>query len=251
MNHKPKFELGSVPDRVFQNWPDFKAYINGTSASLAYDWSLHDNYYQITTEPYIGVYLLHYLENTASADLTDWVDNFRNLPLRNEGSSVLLGVTGTIDLSNPFIVTKLQDGVNSNYFAKIDSAGRISVTLSPPTAPPATTPVSVGVLTEMANTIDTDYTIGNGQILHLQRFSGGGEGGGISSVVELYYDPNGNGVDMILIRAGYVAGNNFDFALDPEALVYTGNGVRKIKIRRRRLDGGSAEIAAFWDGYLE
>lgn len=160
-------------------------------------------------------------------------------------------VTGSVDISQQPIEIKIRDSSSGINFARVDSSGRVYVSVAPPTAPPTTTPVNINALSLINNTTDNVYTIPTGQTLHLQRFSGGGEGDNYTSVVELYYDPNGNGSGMTLIRAGYVYGNNFEFTLDPDSLVYTGNGTRAIRLRRRRLDGGSAEVAGFWDGYLE
>lgn len=171
-----------------------------------------------------------------------------------EITSGSMQVTGSVVVGEQPIDTRIRDKTSSSNFARIDASGRLFVFVAPPTAPPATTPVNISVLSlisKFSNPTDNVYIIPTGQTVHLQRFSGGGEGDNYNSVVELHYDPNGNGVGMTLIRAGYVYGNNFEFTLDPDLLVYTGNGTRAIRMRRRRLDGGLAEVAGFWDGYLE
>jgi hypothetical protein len=145
----------------------------------------------------------------------------------------------------------LEDGSGSKRLATIDESLRLRVAFAPPSPPPATTPVAISGLSEVGGTpINTFYTIPNGQTLFIQRFSGGGQGGTDSSVVELFYDPNGNLTGMTLLRAGYVSGNNFEFTFNTEVVNFLGNNTRRIVMRRRRLDGGNREIAGFWDGYL-
>jgi len=236
--------------RVIATWPEYKNFINGTSSSLAFSWNLENNFYEIVTEPILGFNLIHYLENTGSADLTDWENNFKNLSLRKEGSNLLIPITGSIQIDNQPIRTRIQDATQS-FFTKVDSAGRIAVAVTPPTAPPATTAINIAVQSSVASITDTLYVIPNGQTLRLQRFSGGGEGANKNSVIELFFDPNGDGSILTIIRTGYVYGNNFEYTLDPDSFAYTGDGTRAIRLRRRRLDGGNAEMAAFWDGYLD
>lgn len=99
-----KFDIvqGTTVRRASE-WPEFRAYINGTSSSLAYGWQLIGNgeeFYEILTEPLLGFPLVHYLENTASADRTDWINNYRDVALREEGSNSKFGVSGSVVVSN-------------------------------------------------------------------------------------------------------------------------------------------------------
>lgn len=147
---------------------------------------------------------------------------------------------------------QLEDGSGSGRKATVDESLRLRVAIAPPQPPALTTPVVVQEQGNVGGTpIDNFYIIPNGQTLFIQSFTGGGAGGGDSSVVELFYDPNANLTGMTLIRAGYVSGNNFQFLLNTESTNFQGNGTRRIVLRRRRLDGGNREIAGFWEGYLQ
>lgn len=75
--------------RFFNSWTDLKPYVNGISASLAYNWEYTKNneFYLVTTEPYVGFNYVCYLETTASAEKTDFETNFRNQPLRKPSGS--------------------------------------------------------------------------------------------------------------------------------------------------------------------
>lgn len=75
--------------RYFNFWSDIKPYIDGTSSSLAYNWSYTPNneYYLIATEPYVGFNFICYLENTSSVERTDFENNWKNLPLKKASGS--------------------------------------------------------------------------------------------------------------------------------------------------------------------
>lgn len=77
--------------RYFDNWTTLKPYINGTSASLAYNWEFtkDNSYYLVATEPYVGFNYVCYLENTSSAERTDFESNFKFSPLRKASGSFL------------------------------------------------------------------------------------------------------------------------------------------------------------------
>lgn len=126
--------------------------------------------------------------------------------------------------------------------------GRLKVAREPPVPPPATAPVDVGgIATVGFSVIDTVHVIGNGKTLVVQNFNGGAGIRGDGSKVELFYDPNGNGAGMTLVRAAYVNGSNFSLDLNRE--FGPGNGTRAIRLRRTNLGGLSREIAAFIAGY--
>lgn len=95
--------------------------------------------------------------------------------------------------------------------------------------------------------LDNVHVITNGKTLHIQGLLGSAEwnnvGGG---VVELYYDPNGDGTGMTLIAAGHVNGTTFSYPLREE---YAGDGTKAIRMRRIILGGGSLWIFGRVFGY--
>ena len=129
------------------------------------------------------------------------------------------------------------------------TAGRLNA--SPAPVPPSgATATSQGYTGNVSGTDDQFYTIPVGEQLYIQRFAGGGEFKGDGSKAELYWAPNGTTAGIVLIRVGYVNGSNFEFNLDYTAPA-VGDGTAAILTRRRRLSGGTKEIAAFWDGFSE
>lgn len=132
--------------------------------------------------------------------------------------------------------------------ASFTADGRLKVAQEPPTPPPATTPVDVGGIATVGNTpVDTVHVIANGKTLVIQSFNGGAAPEGSGSKVELFYDPNGNGTGMTLLRVAYVSGSSFSSDMSRE--LGPGNGTRAARLRRTSLGGASREIAAFLAGY--
>src|SRR5512146_1031259 len=127
--------------------------------------------------------------------------------------------------------------------ASFTADGRLKVAQEPPAPPPATTPVEIGGIEVVGGApVDTVHAIGTGKVLVIQNLSGGGAPIGSGSKVELYDDPNGNGVGMTLLRVAYVNGTSFSLDLSHE--VGPGNGTRAVRLRRVSLGGASREIAA-------
>lgn len=132
--------------------------------------------------------------------------------------------------------------------ASFTADGRLKVAQEPPTPPPTTTPVDVGGIEIVGNTpVDTVRVITSGKTLVIQNFNGGAAPEGSGSKVELFYDPNGNGTGMTLLRVAYVSGSSF--SLDMSRELGPGNGTRAARLRRTSLGGASREIAAFLAGY--
>lgn len=145
--------------------------------------------------------------------------------------------------------TKIEDGGGSGRLASVDGANRLVVTANATIVPPASVAVEQAALSDLTTTDDTVYVIPNGKILTITRFAGGSEGNsGKVSKSSLYYDPNGDGSSLTLIRTMYLSGTNYEFGLDYKA---TGDGTRAIRMRRERLDGAADEVAAFWSGYRD
>src|SRR4051812_26193075 len=101
--------------------------------------------------------------------------------------------------------------------ASFTADGQLKVAQEPPTPPPATTPVDVGGIEVVGNTpVDTVRVITNGKTLVIQNFNGGAAPEGSGSKVELFYDPNGSGTGMTLLRVAYVSGSSFSLDMSRE-----------------------------------
>jgi hypothetical protein len=129
---------------------------------------------------------------------------------------------------------------------KLSADGRLLVSTTSP-APPETTPVDITESGDVVTVSDNVYVIPNGETLEINRFSAGAEVDATAgSVIELYYDPNGTGVGMTLLDAIFASGSSDQH---DENISYLGNGTIAIRLRRRRLTGGSKEIFGRWEGY--
>ena len=130
--------------------------------------------------------------------------------------------------------------------ADVTSNGRLLVSQEPPTPPPDTTSVKQTEYGNVSVEDDNEYTIPNGETIIIQRLSAGAEQGQGGNVIELWYDPNGNKVDMQIIDVIFSNGDSDQHDLNDE---YTGDGTRRIVMRRRRLSGGANLIFSRWEGY--
>lgn len=139
---------------------------------------------------------------------------------------------------------RIVDAVDQ-YAAKITADGRILVS-NEITTPENTTPILVTAQSSISSPADTNYTIPDGKLLKIQQLQAGAQVGLNGSKVELYYDPNGNGVGMTLIGAIYVDGSSGTLDLNVE---HIGNGVERIVLRRYPFGNTSREIFGQWVGY--
>lgn len=140
---------------------------------------------------------------------------------------------------------KIQGDVSANV-AEVDSSGRL-LTSSLAVVPPASTEVVIEDFDNVTTTSDNEYTITNGKVLTISRFIGSAEAdttGG--SVVELYEDPNGDKSVLNIIDVIFTGGNSFEHNLSQD---FTGDGTRRIVLRRRRLSGGAVEVFGKWQGF--
>lgn len=130
--------------------------------------------------------------------------------------------------------------------ADITATGRLKVSTEPPTPPPDKTAVIKLEYGNVSTTDDLVYIIPNGETLQLQRFSAGAETANSGNVVELWYDPNGNGVGMTIIDTIFCDGTSDQHDLNQ---TYLGDGTKSIRLIRKRLSGGSTLIFGRWEGY--
>lgn len=122
----------------------------------------------------------------------------------------------------------------------------VNITVVPATIPTGATRVSMPVYDSISGDIDTTFIIPNGATLIVQGLVGGCEFKSQGSAVELWYDPNGNGVEMSIIDVIHVNGSSEQHSI---YVSYVGNGTRKIRMRRRAYGGGTREVFGRWEGY--
>jgi len=160
--------------------------------------------------------------------------------------------------SMPVAIASNQSAIPTNIRGKdpssayvdvaVDETGQLKVVTPPPSAPAETDPVSDGdIYTPGKNggTATLTYTITNGQTLYLQKFNGGTEA--TAGKFELYYDPNGNGTGMTLIRVAYLNIGNFDYDLSDN---YEGDGTAGVRlIATNNTNTNGLEFAMFFTGY--
>ena len=128
----------------------------------------------------------------------------------------------------------------------VTSDGRLLVSQEL-SAPADTTPIKRVVQGDISTTTDDTFTITNGKMLTIQRVQAGSEqnttGG---SKVELLDDPNGDLSVLNLIAVVYVNGDSNQLDVGE---TFTGDGTRRIILRRDVFGGGAREIFARWDGF--
>ena len=139
---------------------------------------------------------------------------------------------------------KIWDGIN---VVLVTATGRLLVSQEPPVAPPGTDGVIKTVYGNVTGFDDEEYLIPSGETLQIQKFSGGGEqDSSFGSAIELWYDPNGNGVGMSIIDVLFCNGTSDQHDLNDN---FTGDGTKKLRMRRIRFSGGSKVIFGRWEGY--
>ncbi len=139
------------------------------------------------------------------------------------------------------------DAYNFQNAANVDASGRLQVMIPPPATPEGKTRVVKTEYSNLDGTQDNVYVIPNGETLTLQRFNAGGEcDSDTGNVVELWYDPNGNGADMEIIDVIFCSGTSSQHDLNVD---YVGDGVKAIRMRRKRLSGGAKWVFGRWEGF--
>jgi hypothetical protein len=93
---------------------------------------------------------------------------------------------------------------------------------------------------------DTYYTITNAKILTIQSFAGGAEETTGGSAIDLYYDPNGDLSALTWVDTLYVNGEDSQHSIGEE---FTGNGTRRMVMRRRGYTASAREMSGRWYGY--
>lgn len=153
--------------------------------------------------------------------------------------------------SNKIGAVNIQDSGGS-YLATVTNAGQLRVTTEG-APPPGYTQVNRSMTGDLTGvtTEDDVYTIPNTKKLIVTRCSGtayASASGDKATKLELFYDPNGNGTGMSILRAAIMSNNAIEFTLAFEA---TGDGTKAIRLRRESLDSQTRYAPVFWDGIVE
>jgi hypothetical protein len=115
---------------------------------------------------------------------------------------------------------------------------------------PTVVALSIPKVSEVQSTVaagsssDTVYIVTTGKQLTVSYFTGGGATG--SQKIELFYDPNGNGLDMTLIDVIYCNGSSDKF--EENFTSGTGNGTIAVRIRQTNYSASATESFGKWEG---
>jgi len=194
------------------------------------------------------VHTHHYLGTgtKVSMETPDLSVHLKNYNTTNTTNVYLKSGCSSVISEGANIISGLDDD-NIIREARVTPTGRLLVSQEPPTAPPETTAIKRTEYLSVAGQYDNEYLIPNGEILVLQKFSASAEVEPTDgTAIELWYDPNGNGISMQIIDAIFASGNSDQHDLNDQ---FTGDGTAKIRMRIRRLSGGSKDVFCRWEGY--
>ena len=155
-----------------------------------------------------------------------------------------------VDLNDSTIAISGVDDNNISRRVSVSTAGRLLVETQPPEQPPNTFPVPLanrsGRGSVSGTPQDTIFTITNNRQLTIQSFLAGAESSNGGSKVELFEDPNGDLSVLNDIGVAYLNGSNYNATQNQ---TFTGDGTRRIVLRRSMTGGGSAEVFGQWLGF--
>lgn len=115
------------------------------------------------------------------------------------------------------------------------------------TNPPNSIPISESSIDVVANELFIDYVIPNGVTIIVQSFNAGAEADADGSKVELIlYSDNSHTVIEEFYSVLYVNGSNGSDSINQ---AITGDGVKTLSMRKKRLAGAGKEIFGKWQGY--
>ena len=129
----------------------------------------------------------------------------------------------------------------------VNSDGSINVS-SAVSTPPTSTSVITTAFGTVATTsgTDTNYTITNAKTLTIQQFTAAAEDETGGAAIDLFYDPNGDLSVLTRIETIIINGSTYQTSLNQS---FTGNGTRRIVMRRRGYTASSREVFGRWQGY--
>ncbi len=181
-----------------------------------------------------------------SAEKKPFIKMYNNAALASTPSSSEFHWVRLLDQSGTRTTIVGIDDNNIFRQVRVNTSGRLLVSQEPPTPPAATTPVRVVEKGTMSGTQDNFYTITSGKVLTIQRLSAGAETSNSGHIIELYEDPTGTGTPLNPLEDIYVNGSSNQKDLIGDL---TGDGIRRVLLRRKSFGGGSNEVTGIWQGY--
>jgi len=168
------FETYTIESRIHDTWSEFKKYLDGTYATLAFTFYEATNYYTIITEPYAGVAQRYELLKDSGADQTDFDTNYKSLPLRETSSLTSNAVYG-VDAdgaapTKPPVLVAGQDGTNVQTL-RTATDGTLRIDPTGTTTQPVSGTVTANAGTGNFNTNIAQYngsSVGLGNAIHVQ-----------------------------------------------------------------------------------
>jgi len=159
------FEFSQQLKFSHQTWSEFKKYLDGTYASLAFQYQEKTDYYIIITEQYGGIHQTYDLIKNSGADQTDFETNFKNLSPRATSSLDRFSIYGSGTAGTPDSRVITIQGIAGGTAVPISgtiSASNPSVNTINSTPPTSGTYISANVSTSAPT-----YTNGNASPLSL------------------------------------------------------------------------------------
>lgn len=129
---------------------------------------------------------------------------------------------------------------------RVEDDGRL-ISSASVTNPPNSIPLVMSSVDFVISETFTDYIIPNGVTIIVQQFNAGAEGDTDGSKVELIlYSDNSHSVVEEIYSVLYVNGSNGSDSINR---AITGDGVKTLSMKKRRLAGSAKEIFGKWQGY--
>jgi hypothetical protein len=168
------FETFTIESRIHDTWSEFKKYLDGTYATLAFNFYEDTNFYTIVTEAYAGVSQRYELLKDSGADQTEFETDYKLLPLRSESSLSSVSVFGVdADGTNPTKPPVLVAGFDGTNVQSIRTASDGTIRIDPTgtTTQPVSGTITANAGTGNFNTNIAQYngsSVGAGNAVHIQ-----------------------------------------------------------------------------------
>ena len=154
------------------------------------------------------------------------------------------------DLPNAQHNSVIVEGSTGNDLEPNSDGSVNVVVIDNPAIPSGATGVNQEYFGSIATTSGDNqfYVITNLKTLIIQTFFGGAESSQSGSVVELFFDVNGNLSVLVRIRTIWVDGASFSVGVNQD---FIGNGTARMVMRRRGYSGSGREMEVAFSGYEE
>jgi hypothetical protein len=169
-----------------------------------------------------------------------------SVQLVDENDIPLAIQNGTSNSVTKGIILMGEDNDGNLRRIRTEDDGRL-ISSASVTNPPNSIPISQSSIDVVANELFIDYIIPNGVTIVVQEFNAGAEADSDGSKVELVlYSDNTHSVVEEFYSVLFVNGSNGSDSINK---AITGDGVKTLSIRKKRLAGAGKEIFGKWQGY--